>query len=114
MEKRYRMSPRALETILQPLARQSIIKSQPGAYGGYYILDPAHVTLADIARCFMDDVTGEELLFTHFGNLLLPDLQDAQNALLASLKKVTISELCAKAQQSGLPAELDVCLDYMI
>lgn len=114
MEKRYRLSRRAMETVLQPLARAGIVHSQPGAYGGYIIPDASTITLADIVDVFTDTINEQDCTFTHFAGILTPELQKAQLALIASLKQTTLKDVCNRVEQSGLPAELDVCLDYMI
>lgn len=111
---RYRLSQRALEPILQPLARAGLLTSQPGAYGGYYVADPACVRLADIAACFSTPLRADHLAFTHFAAFLLPPLAEAQQALCNRLAETTLADLCAQAHEADVPRSLDVCLDYMI
>jgi len=111
---RYRLSQRALEPILQPLARAGLLISQPGAYGGYYVADAHAVTLRDILTCFNRPIDADHLAFTHFAEFLLPPLAAAQQAMHTRLAETTLADLCAQAHKAGVPHKLEVCLDYMI
>ncbi|MGO4171340.1 RrF2 family transcriptional regulator [Bosea sp. TAF32] len=100
---RHALPPRHLETLLQTLVRVGILKGVRGPRGGYELArERRKITAGDIARAAMQE-SGEEGLGPLPQSRLVdevvgPEVEAASAAFLAMLDKVTVEELCQRAQ----------------
>lgn len=111
---RYRLNKRALEPILQTLARAGVVESKQGANGGYIIADAKKVTLRDIAQPFMDKTDSKSLAYSDLRNLLIPSLHAAYEDVLARLDGLTLAEINARADALGISRNEEAPLDFII
>jgi Rrf2 family transcriptional regulator, iron-sulfur cluster assembly transcription factor len=102
MAARHNLPPRHLETILQALVRQGILKGVRGPRGGYELArERRRITAGDIVRAAMT-ATGEDglppLPESRLGEAVVePVVRQAAEAFLAELDAVTVDELCRQA-----------------
>jgi Rrf2 family protein len=112
---RHNLPPRHLETVLQALVRQGILKGVRGPRGGYELArERRRITAGDIVRAAMS-ATGDEGLpplpeSTLVEAVVEPAVKRATDAFLAELDTVTVEELCRRAEETKaveLPAGVD-------
>jgi len=102
MAARHNLPPRHLETILQALVRQGILKGVRGPRGGYELArERRRITAGDIVRAAMT-ATGEDGLpplpeSRLVETVIEPVVRQAADAFLAELDAVTVDELCRQA-----------------
>ena len=116
---RHTLPPRHLETILQALVRQGILKGVRGPRGGYELArERRRITAADIVRAAMT-ATGEDNLPPLPQSRLVdevvgPVVKAASDAFLAELEGYTVEMLCKQAEErtvfGGLPASVDFAI----
>lgn len=111
---RYNLNKRSLEPILQTLSRAGIVESKQGASGGYLISDPKGTTLGKVAALFIDAPGKDSLCFSDWRVLLLPPIEKAHRAALASLDGVTLAEIAQHAAEEGLNKDDATPLDFII
>ncbi len=103
---RHNLPPRHLETVLQALVRQGILKGVRGPRGGYSLArERRRITAGDIVRAAMT-VTGEDSLPPLPESRLVdavvePAVQRAVEAFLTELDGVTVDELCRQAEEKA-------------
>ncbi len=104
MAARHKLPPRHLETVLQALVRQGILKGVRGPRGGYELArERRRITAGDIVRAAMT-VTGEDALQPLPESRLVdvviePAVRTAAEAFLAALDAVTVEDLCRQAEE---------------
>jgi Rrf2 family iron-sulfur cluster assembly transcriptional regulator len=112
---RHNLPPRHLETVLQALVRQGILKGVRGPRGGYELArERRRITAGEIVRAAMT-VTGEDGLPPLPNSKLVDDVvgpavKKATDAFLADLDNVTVDELCREAEAKAavtVPASID-------
>jgi Rrf2 family protein len=102
MAARHNLPPRHLETILQALVRQGILKGVRGPRGGYELArERRRITAGDIVRAAMT-ATGEDGLpplpeSRLVETVIEPVVRQAADAFLAELDAITVDELCRQA-----------------
>ena len=116
---RHNLPPRHLETVLQALVRQGILKGVRGPRGGYELArERRRITAADIVRAAMT-ATGEDNLPPLPESRLVEDVvgpvvREASEAFLTELEKYTVETLCKQAEEGavfgGLPASVDFAI----
>ena len=116
---RHNLPPRHLETILQALVRQEILKGVRGPRGGYELArERRRITAADIVRAAMT-ATGEDNLAPLPESRLVeevvgPAVREASEAFLAELEGYTVEMLCKQAEDGavfgGVPASADFAI----
>ena len=116
---RHNLPPRHLETVLQALVRQGILKGVRGPRGGYELArERRRITAADIVRAAMT-ATGEDTLPPLPESRLVdevvgPAVHGASEAFLAELEKYTVESLCKQAEEGavfgGPPASVDFAI----
>lgn len=111
---RYKLNKRALEPILQTLARAGIVDSKQGANGGYTVIQPERTTLADVAAPFLDAPHKTSLVFGDLRPLLHPALQKAHADVLARLKETTLADIAQEAETLGISRNEAAPLDFII
>jgi Rrf2 family protein len=100
---RHNLPPRHLETVLQALVRQGILKGVRGPRGGYSLArERRRITAGDIVRAAMT-VTGEDSLPPMPESRLVdavvePVVRQAVDAFLAELDRVNVDDLCREAE----------------
>jgi Rrf2 family protein len=100
---RHNLPPRHLETVLQALVRQGILKGVRGPRGGYALArERRRITAGDIVRAAMT-VTGEDGLPPLPESQLVdavvePVVRHAVESFLGDLDGVTVDELCRLAE----------------
>jgi Rrf2 family protein len=115
---RHNLPPRHLETVLQALVRQGILKGVRGPRGGYELArERRRITAGDIVRAAMT-VTGED------GSSPLPEsrlvdevvepaVKRAAEAFLSELDRVTVDDLCREAEAKAA-VEVPALVDFTI
>ena len=102
MAARHNLPPRHLETILQALVRQGILKGVRGPRGGSELArERRRITAGDSVRAAMT-ATGEDGLpplpeSRLVATVIEPVVRQAADAFLAELDAVTVDELCRQA-----------------
>ncbi|HSP26094.1 MAG TPA: Rrf2 family transcriptional regulator [Saliniramus sp.] len=119
LAQRHNLPPRHLETVLQALVRQGILKGVRGPRGGYELArERRKITAGEIVRAAMS-VTGEDGLPPMPESRLVdavvgPVVKDAGEAFLSTLDALTVEDLCQRADAHavfGLPPH---ALDFAI
>lgn len=116
---RHQLPPRHLETVLQALVRQGILKSLRGPRGGYELArERRRITAGDVVRAAMT-ATGEDGLPPLPQSRLVdevvgPAVALASKAFLAELDRVTIEDLCEAAENGEVFAGPLATADFTI
>ncbi|WP_128560411.1 RrF2 family transcriptional regulator [Methylobacterium crusticola] len=115
---RHALPPRHLETVLQALVRDGLLKGLRGPHGGYELArERRRISAGDVARAvlspeeraraprgpFPDGTARRDLA----GLVVDPLVSAAADAFLAALDAVTVEDLCGRAEAArvaGLPA----------
>jgi Rrf2 family transcriptional regulator, iron-sulfur cluster assembly transcription factor len=100
---RHYLPPRHLETLLQALVRNGILKGVRGPRGGYELgKERRRISAGDIVRAVMMDVQAEDGI-PEPSSLLVetiiePIVGKAGRSFLAELDTITVEELCRDAE----------------
>jgi len=119
LAQRHNLPPRHLETVLQALVRQGILKGVRGPRGGYELArERRKVTAGDVVRAAMT-ATGEDGLPPLPESKLVdvvvgPAVKNAGESFLASLDAYTIEDLCQRAEQKAVFGGPPPALDFAI
>ncbi|MGH6770802.1 MAG: RrF2 family transcriptional regulator [Xanthobacteraceae bacterium] len=102
---RHHLPPRHLEPVLQALVRIGILRGVRGPRGGYELArDSTDISANDILRAAgtveaADGPAGDgPALLTH---VVVPILEEAEQALAEALSKITIADLAQLAEDGG-------------
>jgi Rrf2 family protein len=102
---RHNLPPRHLETVLQALVRQGILKGLRGPRGGYELArERRRITAGDIVRAAMtsSDETLPPLPDSKLVDVVVaPAVKRATDAFLADLDSVTVDDLCREAESKA-------------
>jgi Rrf2 family protein len=115
---RQTLPPRHLESTLQALVRQGILKGLRGPRGGYELArERRRITAGEIVRAAMT-ATGEDALPPRPDSKLVdrviePVLTLATAAFLAELDAVTVDDLCRRAEAAAA-VEASLTADFTI
>ena len=102
---RHTLPPRHLETMLQALVRAGILKGVRGPRGGYELArERRRITAGDVVRAAMAS-TGEDALPPVLASGLVdrvvgPAVAKAGEAFLTELDKVSVEDLCRRAEDN--------------
>jgi Rrf2 family transcriptional regulator, iron-sulfur cluster assembly transcription factor len=115
---RHDLPPRHLETLLQALVRQGILKGVRGPRGGYELAkERRKITAGDVVRAAMTANAGDEEPEPHsrlVDTVVGPAVKKAAESFLQDLDLVTIDDLCRDAEQravfGGQPAGIDFAI----
>jgi Rrf2 family protein len=116
---RHNLPPRHLETILQALVRQGILKGVRGPRGGYELArERRRITAADIVRAAMTP-TGEDNLpplpqSRLVSEVVGPAVSAASEEFLAELEGYTVETLCKQAEERAVFGEVPTSVDFAI
>lgn len=100
---RHNLPPRYLEPVLQALVRQGILKGVRGPRGGYELArERRRITAGDIVRIAMaaqEDESSSPVPESRLAEAVVaPLVSKGTDAFLAELDKVTVEDLCNRAQ----------------
>ena len=103
LEARHGLPPRYLETVLQSLARDGILKSLRGPRGGYWLARERHgVTAADILRTAGTvDAAEEEPKSELVVKVVLPVLSAAEQEFGQALSRINLDDMVRHAALNG-------------
>ena len=117
---RQRTPVRYLEQSLQKLVKANILTGVRGPRGGYQLArESRRISVGEIVRIVTDletenvvenTLTGSEIS----GKVLNPMWGKIQNTTLEQLDKITVEDLCIKANERGIQSEGRQTLDYAI
>ncbi len=116
---RHNLPPRHLETVLQALVRQGILKGVRGPRGGDELArERRRITAADIVRAAMT-ATGEDNLPPVPESRLVdevvgPAVREASEAFLNKLEDYTVETLCRQAEEHAVFGGIPVSADFAI
>ncbi|MGO4387534.1 Rrf2 family transcriptional regulator [Microvirga sp. 2YAF29] len=115
---RHNLPPRYLEPVLQALVRQGILKGVRGPRGGYELArERRRITAGDIVRIAMsaqeDDGTSPLPESRLAEAVVAPLVTRGTEAFLIELDKVTVEDLCNRAQaeavvESAIPTDFTI------
>ena len=117
---RQRTPGRYLEQSLQKLVKANILTGVRGPRGGYQLARERHrISVGEIVRIVTDleteNVVENTLTDSEIsGKVLNPMWGKIQNTTLEQLDKITIEDLCIKANERGIQSEDRQTLDYAI
>jgi Rrf2 family protein len=115
---RHNLPPRHLETVLQALVRQGILKGMRGPRGGYSLAkERRRITAGDIVRAAMT-ATGEDGLppLPESGlvdEVIEPVVRSAGEVFLGKLDGITVDDLCQQAEANA-KAQVPALADFTI
>jgi Rrf2 family protein len=104
---RHGLAPRHLEPLLQGLVRANILKGTRGPRGGYELArERRRISAGDIVRA-LDKILNEEKATAPggarlFDEVIAPMVAEAANAFLAALDRITVEDLCRRADQKRI------------
>ncbi|KLK94071.1 Rrf2 family transcriptional regulator [Microvirga vignae] len=115
---RHNLPPRYLEPVLQALVRQGILKGVRGPRGGYELArERRRITAGDIVRIAMaaqEDDGSSPLPESRLAEAVVaPLVAKGTEAFLAELDKVTVEDLCNRAQAEAV-VEQTTPVDFTI
>ena len=117
---RQRTPGRYLEQSLQKLVKANILTGVRGPRGGYQLArERRRISVGEIVR-IVTDLETENLVENTLtdseicGKVLNPMWGKIQNTTLEQLDKITIEDLCIKANERGIQSEDRQTLDYAI
>lgn len=111
---------RYLEQGLQQLVREGILVGVRGPRGGYRLArERRRISVGEIVRIVRQMETAEDPLHDPAGSelghkVVRPVWSELQEKLMEELEKVSIDDLCNRANQAGLVSEGRENLDFMI
>ncbi|WP_341704450.1 Rrf2 family transcriptional regulator [Ferrovibrio sp.] len=116
---RQNVPQRYLEQVMQHLVRNGVLKGVRGPRGGYTLArERRRITVGEIVRIVTElDADGEEsfLAGSELGRRTVQPIWDeCQASILARIDKITMEELCARAEGAGLEAELEGADNFTI
>jgi len=117
---RQRTPGRYLERSLQKLVKANILTGVRGPRGGYQLArERRRISVGEIV-CIVTDLETENAVENNLtdseisGKVLNPMWGKIQNTILEQLDKITIEDLCIKANERGIQSEGRQTLDYAI
>ena len=117
---RQRTPGRYLEQSLQKLVKANILTGVRGPRGGYQLArERRRISVGEIV-CIVTDLETKNAVENNLidseisGKVLNPMWGKIQNTLLEQLDKITIEDLCIKANERGIQSEGRQTLDYAI
>lgn len=119
LAQRHNLPPRHLETVLQALVRQGILKGVRGPRGGYELArERRKITAGDVVRAAMT-ATGEDGLpplpeSKLVDDVVGPAVKEAGENFLGALDAYTIEDMCQQAEQRAVFGGPPPALDFAI
>ncbi|MBL1434952.1 MAG: Rrf2 family transcriptional regulator [Rhodobacteraceae bacterium] len=109
---------RYLEQVLQFLVKRGILKGVRGPKGGYTLArERRRITLGDVLRV-IEDLENEDDKMDSISELgekvIQPIWAEFHDEMLQKLDKITLEDLCQKAEASGVGRAEGVGMDFVI
>ena len=116
---RHNLPPRHLETVLQALVRQGILKGVRGPRGGYRLArERRRISVGDVVRVAesIEDTEEEKVRpRSDLGlRIVAPLIQTLQDDVMARLDSVSIEDLCQRARTQGVDSGTGISADFII
>ena len=110
--KRYQLSERALEGILQSLVKAGLIRSYRGKHGGYECVSPQAISVATL----FENTSAKHYLrreFVLFEPVFQAIILPVEQKMLSLFESITIADLVKQVEKTGIDS-LEPLLDYTI
>jgi len=109
---------RYLEQVLQFLVKNGILKGVRGPKGGYTLArERRRITLGDVLRV-IEDLENEDDKMDSISELgakvIQPIWAEFHDEMLQRLDKITLEDLCQKAETTGVGRSSDLGVDFVI
>ncbi len=106
---RHHLPPRHLETLLQALVRNNVLKGVRGPRGGYELgRERRKITAGDIVRAVMLDMQNDDSIpaasSALVSRVIEPIIDNAGRSFLAELDTITVEDLCRDAESISADA----------
>jgi Rrf2 family iron-sulfur cluster assembly transcriptional regulator len=112
---RQNIPPRYLEQAMQQLVRAGILKGVRGPRGGYTLArERRRITVADIVAIISVDDEDTDAGSDLGLHVVRPLWSEIQADMMERLKKVTLEDLCRRAEKAGVPKAADKTRDFTI
>ncbi len=100
---------------MQQLVRAGILKSVRGPRGGYTLArERRRITVADIVAIISVDDEDTDAGSDLGLHVVRPLWSEIQADMMERLKKVTLEDLCRRAEKAGVPKAADKTRDFTI
>jgi Rrf2 family transcriptional regulator, iron-sulfur cluster assembly transcription factor len=106
---RHGLPPRHLESVLQALVRDGILKGIRGPRGGYELArDRRHVTANDILRAAgtVDEVDEQPVASELLNKVVLPALSSAEQEFGVALARINLEDMARNAESLDQPGRV--------
>ena len=116
--RRLNLPRRYLEQVMQQLVRAGILRGVRGPRGGYRLArERRRVSVADVVRVVrgIEGMPAQELLASssELGRRVIgPFWSTTEQELMGRLDRVTIEDLCRRAEDQGVASEVQRDVDY--
>jgi len=109
---------RYLEQVLQFLVKRGILKGVRGPKGGYTLArERRRITLGDVLRV-IEDLENEDDKMDSISELgekvIQPIWAEFHDEMLQRLDKITLEDLCQRAESTGVGRSADLGVDFVI
>lgn len=112
---RQNIPPRYLEQAMQQLVRAGILKGVRGPRGGYTLAkERRRITVGDIVAIIAVDDEDTEAGSDLGLHVVRPLWSEVQADIMERLAKITLEDLCKRAEQAGVPKAADKTRDFTI
>ncbi len=116
---RHELPPRHLETMLQALVHNGLLKGVRGPRGGYELArERRRITAGEIVRAAMnvigDDDNSPEPQSKLVDGVVAPLVRNGTEQFLKALDAVTVEDLCQEAEQKKVFENSDQSVDFTI
>jgi Rrf2 family protein len=116
---RHGLPPRHLESVLQSLVRDGILRGIRGPRGGYELArERRRITLGDIVRTAIGLSTADpEDIGAHsrlLEKVIEPSVKKAGEPFLANLDSITVEDLCESADKARILEDEKAMADFAI
>ncbi|HEY9567889.1 MAG TPA: Rrf2 family transcriptional regulator [Thalassobaculum sp.] len=116
---RQNVPQRYLEQVMQHLVRNGVLKGVRGPRGGYTLArERRRITVGEVVRIVSElDADGEEAFSagSELGRRAVqPIWDDCQAIMMAKIDKITLEDMCARAETAGIAAELEGADNFTI
>lgn len=111
---------RYLEQVLQHLVKSGVLTGQRGPRGGYRLArERRRITLGEVVRVMRQIDMVPDPLADGGGSVIglqvvRPLWRELQDSMLLELDKITVEDLCQRAQVAGVPSSAAERLDFTI
>lgn len=106
LAERHDLPPRHLETLLQSLVKNNILKGIRGPKGGYELArERRRITIGEIVRAALAETPEEEradIKSALVSDVVAPLIAQASRELLAALDMTSVEDVCQSAAAAGV------------